>query len=268
MLRLGVMVSLRDYSEMDVPGSNLSELLLFEGDLESMTETQLSGLEAHWPPVEFVHTQEFVTVNGRRTLVDLSSEDEDVRAMSVDVVSRTRDLARSIGPVPVVIHPGGIRASLVGHEALSANLESSLRSLGPSHLLLENMPWYYWFDKSERMVSNLCVSVEDFERFGPLVSGFTLDLCHGYLSKAEGDAGYSQLFVSRYGSLVKHLHVSDAAVPDREGLQIGDGELDFSWLRGSTLPITLEVWNGHKDGGAGFRKAVEMLRRLEACGEP
>jgi len=137
--------------------------------------------------------------------------------------------------------------------------------LGPAQLLLENMPWFYWLHKRDRMVSNLCVSVEDMERFAGLVSGLTLDACHGYLSRPEGDGSYCQRFMDRFGSAVRHLHVSDAAAPDREGLQIGEGEIDFSWLTGSDLPIVVEIWNGHENGAAGFRKGVERLRHMEAC---
>jgi sugar phosphate isomerase/epimerase len=264
LLRLGVMVSLRDYARMEVPGVNFHELLLFNGDLDSIDDTTISSLRKHGPPVEFVHVQESVAVGAGEELVDLSSDDERIRTLSVEVVSRTRELARCLGDVPIVIHPGGIRPSPADRERLAANLESSLESLGPSLLLLENMPWYYWFRKRDRMVSNLCVSQKDMERFADMVEGFTLDLCHGYLSRPEGDEDFCDRFMDRFGARVRHLHVSDAAVPDREGMQIGEGEIDFSWLRGSDLPMLVEIWNGHEDGARGFREGVERLRRVEA----
>jgi len=265
MLRLGVMVSIDDFSVMDVPGLSFNELLLFDGDLERVGERLASELGRLWPPVEFVHVQEFMTCNGSRQLVDLSSEDADVRSLSVEIVSRTRDFARLLGPVPVVMHPGGIRKTTADRGLLAANLGRSLDELGPTQLLLENMPWFYWLHKRDRMVSNLCVSVEDMERFAGKVSGLTLDTCHGYLSRPEGDPEYCQRFVGRFGGAVKHIHVSDAAVPDKEGLQIGEGEVDFSWLMGSGLPIVVEVWKGHEDGAAGFRTGVDRLRRMESC---
>ncbi|MBN1677637.1 MAG: TIM barrel protein [Candidatus Thermoplasmatota archaeon] len=265
VLRLGVMVSLRDYARIEVPGSDFSELLLFEGDLDRIDDKLSAEIKALWPPVEFVHAQEFMDFRGRRELVDLSSDDDGIRARSVGLVSEARDLARRLGPVPVVIHPGGIRHTIEDRERPAANLEESLRELGPSLLLLENMPWFYWLHKTDRMVSNLCVSVEDMERFVGLVDGLTLDICHGYLSKPEGDSGYCQRFMGRLGSAVKHLHASDAEAPDKEGLQIGEGEIDFSWLVGSDLPTVVEIWNGHENGGAGFRKGVERLRQMESC---
>lgn len=265
MLRLGVMVGLSDYADISVPGSNFSELLLFDGDLGRLGDEIVADLGRVWPPLEFVHVQEFFTYEGRRELVDLSSEDEGIRATSVEIVSKTRELARSLGPLPVVMHPGGIRRTTDGRDLLAANLERSLKELGPSQLLLENMPWFYWLHKKDRMVSSLCVSIDDMERFSSLVSGLTLDTCHGYLSRPEGDAGFCQRLMARLGGAVKHLHVSDAAVPDKEGLQIGEGEIDFSWLVGSKLPMVVEIWNGHENGAAGFKEGVERLRRLETC---
>lgn len=264
MLRLGVMVTLRDYSAMDVPGLSFNELLLFDGDLDLVDDGLKASLGRTRPPVEFVHAQEFMTVDGRKELVDLASDNESIRSRSMDVISRTRELARVLGPVPVVMHPGGIRPSKAGSERLGANLEESLRSLGPSLLLLENMPWHYWLHKSVRSFSNLCISVDDVERFAGLVEGLTLDVCHGYLSTPKGDGTYSQRFMARFGDAVRQLHVSDAAVPDKEGLQIGEGEVDFSWLKGSRLPMVVEIWNGHQKGAKGFRIGVERLRRLGA----
>lgn len=264
MFRLGVMVTLRDFADMIVPGLNFHELLLFDGDLVRIDEPLRQVLRSLWPPVEFVHVQEFVTVGGREELLDLSSDDERVRAESVEAVSRTREVARRLGPVPVVIHPGGVRPSTEDRERLSSNLERSLVELGPSLLLLENMPWYYWLRKSERLLSNLCVSVEDVERFSGLVEGLTLDVCHGYLSRPEGDASFCERFMARLGEKVSHLHVSDAKAPDSEGLQIGEGELDLMWLIGSSTPILVEIWKGHENGALGFRRGVERLRRMEA----
>jgi len=260
------MVTLMDYSRMDVPELDFYELLLLDGDLDDVDDATVSSLRKLRPSVGFVHVQESVAVGAGTELVDLSSDDERIRALSVDVVSRTRELARRLGNVPIVIHPGGIRLSLTDRERLAANLEASLESLGPSQLLLENMPWYYWFRKSHRMYSNLCVSEKDMERFVDMVEGFTLDLCHGYLSRPEGDEGFCTRFMDRFGDRVRHLHVSDAAVPDREGLQIGEGEIDFSWLRSSDLPMLVEIWNGHEDGARGFREGVERLRRMDAPG--
>jgi len=163
----------------------------------------------------------------------------------------------------VVADPVSNRKEQADRAKLLRNLARSLSELGPSKLLLENMPWHYWYDKKERMVSNVCSSIDDMIRFKDMVDGFTLDLCHGYLSKPEGDPEYCRQFMKTFGAFTKHIHASDAKAPDSEGLQIGDGEVDFSVLKGKVPPVLVEVWNGHADGGQGFRTGIQRLREME-----
>jgi N-acetylneuraminate synthase len=62
---------------------------------------------------------------------------------------------------------------------------------------------------------------------------------------------------------VSHLHLSDASGLDGEGLQIGEGTID--WVRffeitkdyrGTMIP---EIWRGHQRGGEGFIVAINRL---------
>lgn len=257
------MVGLRDFKSLRVPGADFSELLLFDGDLQRIGFSDIQELRSASPKVEFAHAQEFVAFDGREEMVDLSSEDEELRRKSVRIVDGTRELAEKLGECHVVVHPGGIRRVLADHESLMACLERSLRELGPSRLLLENMPWYYWLRQGQRMVSNVCVSLADLSALCGLVDGFTLDICHGFLSRLEGDQEYCISAIERFGNQISHVHASDAFPPDKEGLQIGEGAIDFSFLRGVRAPILIEVWNGHAKGGHGFRVGIERLRSME-----
>ncbi len=264
MLKLGIMTTLSDYRTLRVPGASFSELLLFDGDLDKLDSDALRSLvDFDGPPVEYVHAQEFLRVGRREEMVDLASEDERVRRKSVETIERTRDLAHALADLQVVIHPGGIRREKGDRALLMENLMRSLGELGPDSLLLENMPWHYWLRKQERFVSSLCVSIEDIEELVDLVEGFTLDTCHGFLSRPEGDPDYCARFVSSLGRKTLHVHASDALPPDREGLQIGDGEVDFSILKLIDVPVIAEVWRGHADGGKGFRIGIERLREME-----
>lgn len=138
----------------------------------------------------------------------------------------------------------------------------SLKELGRRKLLLENMPWYYWLRKSERMISNIGVAIEDLGRYADMVDGFVLDTAHGYLSMPSGDPLFIGEFLSTFGKKVKHMHASDAAAPDGEGLQIGDGEIDFSFLTNVKIPVLVEIWRGHENLGEGFRTGIERLRSI------
>jgi len=263
-MKLGYMVSLRDVKDLSIDGADFTELLLFGRDSELVNlDVLIDTLHHAIPRIEFVHAPEFISHRGGESLLDLSSEDQSLRHASLRAVRFARDIAAAIGGVRVVVHPGGIRSSVGDREKLLSNLEMSLSKLGPSRLLLENMPWYYWHKGFGRMVANICVTVEDMEQLRPLVEGFALDLCHGYLSRPEGDPGYGEEFLSVFGKKVRHVHVSDARAPDQEGLQIGDGEIDFSVLKRIDVPILVEIWRGHDHNGKGFRLGIERLRALE-----
>ncbi len=264
MLNLGIMLTLRDFRTLTVPGANFSELLLSNGDLDKFDMRLLQDIILHaHPRIAFIHTQEFVTYEGREELLDLASEDPELRSLSVRTVNRTRDIAALLGGAQVVIHPGGVRRDGADRSALLSNLERSLRILGTFRLLLENMPSYYWLRRSEKLRSNVGVSLEDVLRFAGLVEGVVLDSSHGYLSKPRGDPTFSSKFIKVFGRRVHHVHVSDAMAPDREGLQIGDGRVDFSFLKQVSVPVLVEIWNGHESRGHGFRTAIERLRSME-----
>ena len=257
------MVGLRDFKSLRVPGADFSELLLFDGDPQRIGYSDIQELRSASPLVEFVHAQEFIAFDGREEMMDLSSENEELRRKSVRVIDETRELAKTLGECQVVVHPGGIRRVPTDHESLMACLKRSLRELGPSRLLMENMPWYYWLGQDQRMVSNVCVSLADISALRGLVEGFTLDICHGFLSRPEGDQEYCISAIERFGDEISHVHASDAIPPDKEGLQIGEGAIDFSFLRGIRASILIEVWNGHANRGYGFRVGIERLRSME-----
>ncbi len=69
------------------------------------------------------------------------------------------------------------------------------------------------------------------------------------------------------GPHTAHLHIVDAEGVDGEGLQIGEGEVDFLSL-GKKLDTLCpdatfipEIWMGHKNVGEGFWVALERLEK-------
>jgi len=263
-MKLGVMLSLRDFRTLSFPEAAFSELLLLEGDIGRIDRGLIAELKRAKPPIAYVHAQELVQHGGRRRLLDLTAEDEAFRSSCVKTLQESRALADSLGQVGLVIHPGGIRSSAVDGMPLFKNLERSLSELGPRGLLLENMPWYYWQKGTGRMVSNVCVSIESVARLSDKVDGFVLDTAHGYLSRQDGSQEYLRDFMEVLGKKGKHIHLSDARAPDQEGLQVGEGDIDFSFLKGTPLPVMIEVWNGHEHGGAGFKEGIKRLRAIES----
>jgi len=73
-------------------------------------------------------------------------------------------------------------------------------------------------------------------------------------------------FARAVAPYVRHLHLSDGAGTSGEGLQIGDGSVNFVAL----LPVLLEpqptvipeIWMGHHENGLAFRAALERLTEI------
>ena len=68
-----------------------------------------------------------------------------------------------------------------------------------------------------------------------------------------------------------HLHISDAAGAGGEGLQIGDGEIDFlslfelinKYKNTIKYGFVPEIWQGHQNNGAGFFEALSRMEGIQ-----
>jgi N-acetylneuraminate synthase len=75
-------------------------------------------------------------------------------------------------------------------------------------------------------------------------------------------------YIEEVGQYIAHLHIADATGVDGEGLQIGEGEIDFPALAEVLKKVNLqssfipEIWQGHKNGGEGFWIALDKLERF------
>ena len=74
-------------------------------------------------------------------------------------------------------------------------------------------------------------------------------------------------FVSTISRHISYLHIVDADGSDGEGIQLGEGDVDFDALADilnkdcPNVPFIPEVWQGHKDNGAGFWSALNFLEK-------
>ena len=75
-------------------------------------------------------------------------------------------------------------------------------------------------------------------------------------------------YLELIGEKVKHVHLSDASGINGEGLQIGDGNIDFKLLHSTLRKINKshfmvpEIWQGHESNGEGFWKALKALSTM------
>lgn len=251
-MRLGAMATLHDHGIISALKVDFLELLVLPRD-------EMSSIRAFCEDFDgelILHAPEELP-DGR--LLDLSSPDPSWREASVRRVREVTKAGESTAR-PVVIHPGGITEREVADTSgMMASLRASLDAL-PDYTWLENMPLHY-HHRGRTLRSNLMRTPAEMRKVEELVAGFTVDVSHAYLGVAEnGNANVMAMF-RELGEAVRHVHLSDARRPDVEGVMIGEGEVDMAflpYLRG--LPVLLEVWDGHLNGGAGFREALRRMR--------
>jgi N-acetylneuraminate synthase len=132
-------------------------------------------------------------------------------------------------------------------------------------LLPENLPprpWYLggqWFQNAFTHPDHLVSFCRE------LGVGCTLDISHAQLWCAESGMPLQE-FVDRTLPYAKHLHLADAAGIDNEGLQIGEGVIDWpallAQLERADFSWVPEIWSGHLHHHQGFVHAVNRLSAL------
>src|SRR5690606_37467969 len=149
-------------------------------------------------------------------------------------------------------------------------LRDSLQQLDADgvELIAQTMPPYPWHFGGQRF-HNLFVRSDEIVAFCRETGlGICLDISHSRLACNLRQTSFEQ-FVRDVAEFTRHLHVVDAKGVDGEGLQIGEGEIDFGALSRllaeymPTVSFIPEIWQGHKDDGRGFWIALERLERSE-----
>jgi N-acetylneuraminate synthase len=218
------------------------------------------------------------TFNGDH-LLDLSNPDPAHRRRSVAELQRVIDLTRGLKPFfsgasrPVIIASlGGFSTDGFLSEAeISSRYDIMARSLDELDAdgveiigqTLPPFPWYF----GGQMYLNLFVKAEDTIEFCKANRlRLCLDISHSKLACNYYLTSFKE-FIDAVGPLTAHLHMADARGTDGEGLQVGDGEIDFPALcsqlrvvcpQASFMP---EIWQGHKNQGEGFWTALDRLER-------
>lgn len=265
----GVIVRFSDLNDFVKYGPYLVEFHLTERDLES---PQVSG---QYSQQLALHVAEYCGEN----LVDLCSRDERLRKRSVDRVQSVINIARTLArhfsnrAAPrVILHPGGMsfeRETASVAVELMANLKRSLTEIeaGSVELLIENMPpnpWYFGGQWYHNVFIDAAQMAEFFRENG---GGMCLDVSHAKLSANFLRVDFED-YVRTLLPYIRYVHVADAAGTSGEGLQIGDGEVDFEalWrlIGGLDVVFVPEIWQGHKFGGEGFLTALKRLAEIAA----
>jgi N-acetylneuraminate synthase len=213
-------------------------------------------------------------------LLDLSSSDPAYLQRSMDNMRRTIDIAVELKRYfPKTARPfiiatvGGFtttraltreeRAPL--YEALARNLRA-LDNPGVEILpqTTAPFPWHM----GGQQYQNLLLLPDEIawfcREFGYRVC---LDVSHSHL--ACNHLGIEPArFYEQVAPHTAHLHLGDSRGVDGEGLQIGDGEMDFPMMTSTFNRLCPdawfipEIWQGHKNDGEGFWIALNRLEGM------
>ncbi len=210
-------------------------------------------------------------------LLDICSTDEQVRRWSVGIVHKAAQAARQIAeffpatdrPL-LVVHPGAmsyedfVEDTAPLAEAFARSVEE-LRALEGVRVVYENLPPFPWYFGGQWYGNYFCSAddiVEACERLGIEIC---FDTSHAQLWCNHTEEDLLDFFEA-VRPWIRHLHVADASGVDGEGLQIGMGEIDFERLLPELvelgLPMLMEIWLGHHQGGEGFAVAVSRLAEI------
>ncbi len=271
----GIPVRYHDYKSL-IAGTNpdLLEFHLSYKDMDEKLEDHFHGLS----DIDFIiHSPELFAGDH---LLDLCSPDETYRRRSVVEMQRVIDLTRELKAYfPKTKRP--MIVTNVGGFSLDRHLDMDERAPLQKQLLAswqeldmdgvevipQTMPPFPWHFGGQRH-HNLFVDIDD------IVSlcrdndiRVCLDISHSKLACTYGHESFME-FVSQVGPYTAHMHLADARGVDGEGLQVGEGDIDFvAFARAinETAPkasFIPEVWQGHKNGGEGFWYALD---KLEEC---
>ena len=125
-------------------------------------------------------------------------------------------------------------------------------------------PWHFGGQRYQ----NIFVEIEEIEhyckKFGMRMC---FDVSHSMLACNYMGKDFYE-FAKRMAPFTGHLHLGDAKGVNGEGLQIGEGDMDFKRL-GKILNegcpnayFIPEIWQGHKNEGSGFWYALEKLEGI------
>jgi N-acetylneuraminate synthase len=271
----GVPVRYHDLNTM--AGLSNFDLLEFHLSYKDMEEDEKDYFERVLDMDIIVHAPELFQGDH---LLDLCSPDVKCRALSIQNLRRVIEVTKRLQKwflraerPRIIVNAGGFTQDKPLEKAeRGARYDMILESLSQIDLsgveiIPQTMPPFPWHFGGQRY-QNLFMDPDETAEFCS-ANGFRvcLDTSHSKLACNHHHWSFSE-FLKKVGPYTAHLHIADASGVDGEGLQINEGDIDFPAMgrdlrdvapNASFIP---EIWQGHKNGGEGFWRALE---RLENC---
>lgn len=271
----GIVGRLNDFEDYLAWKPKLVEIHLTWRDLTQINLEELEKRFSSYDQDLVVHAPEYY----QDKLIDFATRDKVVLDYSIEMLTKTIELAKILGykfkgvcknnGPKVVVHPGGHFESRFEtkkadqYKALSNNL-TNIKKDGVE-LLVENMPpnpWYFggqWYNTIFMDSAEIRQFVDDTKL------GFCYDTSHALLYCNSINQTLSE-YTKNIHNHARHLHIADAAGTTQEGLQLGQGNIDFDHLfevlNSVDAGFIPEIWQGHLNNGSGFRDALCKIENL------
>jgi N-acetylneuraminate synthase len=238
-------------------------------------EFDIAGLFSKTTDLNFaVHCPELFSNDH---LLNLASADPDYQRKSIENLRDIIDITIQIGsffpntkkPV-LVLNAGGFNTTgfldLISKKTMYRRIGDALKLLDLTGITLaiQTMPPFPWHFGGQSH-HNLFVDAKEISDF---CSSEGVKVCLD-ISHTQMACNYYQWdlyeFIEEISEHVVHLHIADAKGIDGEGVEVGQGDVDFERLSQSltqycpNVQFIPEIWQGHKNEGEGFWKALEFL---------
>lgn len=210
-------------------------------------------------------------------LMDMASDDEAYRQFSVRETQRVIDVTRTLKKYfpktarpPIICNVGGFSMDAPfdakTKERLYENFARSLQELDREgvEIIPQTMAPFPWHFGGQRHQNIFIFPEESAAACRKLGLNMCVDISHTRLAANHFGFDFLQA-VATLGPYTRHYHLGDARGVDGEGLQIGEGDIDFQAL-GEVMARTApeawfipEIWQGHKNLGEGFWIGLQRL---------
>lgn len=212
-------------------------------------------------------------------LLDLASDDPSYRQRSIDNLQRVVEATQQIGEFfpradarLIVANIGGFSADeprpLAMRPALYERFHEACARIdfAGTELIPQNMAPFPWHFGGQRHQNIFMMPEELAAQAREHGMRLCLDLSHLQMTCFHFGLDF-QAALELLLPHSAHLHVADAKGTNGEGVLMGTGDIDWpaTWARIRKHPhvsFIPEVWQGHKDHGAGFWSALTYLQSL------
>ncbi len=210
-------------------------------------------------------------------LMDLATPDEALRRYSLEQTQAVIDITRGLKKYfpktkrpPIVANIGGFtmdeplppEAKAERYRIFAQSLtELDMEGVELTPQTMAPFPWHFGGQRHQ----NIFIFPEESAAFCARHDlRMCVDISHTKLAANHFGFDFAQ-GLAQLGPHTAHLHFGDAKGLDGEGLQIGEGEIDFDEIgkvlrkHAPTASFIPEIWQGHKNMGEGFWTAFERL---------